>query len=150
MTGQTVQQLTLNVHLRDDATLENYLPLAETQVLLRSLQEQLLPSGEPIIFVHGPLDSGRTHLLQAACHLAGGDAQYLPLAELRAYPPADVFQGIETLKLVCLDDLQTVLGQAEWEQEPSETGRFAKNCASHVVISKSQYRVIVDRGLRAR
>ena len=135
MTGQTVQQLTLNVHLRDDATLENYLPLAETQVLLQSLQEQLLATGEPIIFVHGPLDSGRTHLLQAACHLAGADAQYLPLAELQTYPPADVFQGIETLKLVCLDDLQTVLGQPDWEQELFHLFNRARDNQCRLLVS---------------
>ena len=117
MTGQTGRQLALNVQLRDDATLENYLPSGTSELLLQSLQEQLSPRGEPIIFVHGPVDSGRTHLLQAACHLAGAEAQYLPLAELQAYPPAEILQSIETLKLVCLDDLQAVLGQAEWERE---------------------------------
>ncbi|MEP1472806.1 MAG: DnaA regulatory inactivator Hda [Halieaceae bacterium] len=117
MTGHTGRQLALNVHLRDDATLENYLPLGTSELLLQSLQGQLSPEGEPIIYVHGPADSGRTHLLQAACHLAGAEAQYLPLAELQSYPPADILQSIETLKLVCLDDLQAVLGQAEWESE---------------------------------
>ena len=135
MTGQTGRQLALNVHLRDDATLENYLPLGTSELLLQSLQAQLLPRGEPIIFVHGPADSGRTHLLQAACHLAGAEAQYLPLTELQSYPPADILQSIETLKLVCLDDLQAVLGQAEWERELFHLFNRARDNQCRLLVS---------------
>lgn len=135
MTGQTGRQLALNVHLRDDATLENYLPLGTSELLLQSLQAQLLPRGEPTIFVHGPADSGRTHLLQAACHLAGAEAQYLPLTELQSYPPADILQSIETLKLVCLDDLQAVLGQADWERELFHLFNRARDNQCRLLVS---------------
>lgn len=135
MAGQSVQQLTLNVHLRDDATLENYLPLPATEVLLGALRAQLQPGGEPILFVHGSLDSGRTHLLQAACHLAGSDALYLPLSELRHYSPAEVFHGIESLALVCLDDLQAVLGDEEWEIELFHLFNRAREQQCRLLIS---------------
>ena len=147
MAGQTLQQLTLNVHLRDDATLENYLPLASTEVLLAALRKQLGPTGEPILFVHGATDSGRTHLLQAACHLAGTDAQYLPLAELRAYSPAEVFQGIESLALVCLDDVQAVLGDADWELQLFHLFNRARDRQCRLLVSADAAPRTLDVGL---
>jgi DnaA family protein len=110
------QQLTLNVQLRDDATLENYLSEPSGQVLLEALKGQLATSGEPIIYLYGQTDTGKSHLLQAACHLAGAaPSLYLPLAELSEYPPEEVLQGIDSMALVCLDDIQAVLGNEAWE-----------------------------------
>jgi DnaA family protein len=40
---------------------------------------------------------------------------YLPLAQLREYPPADVLQGVERVDRLCLDDVHAVLGDADWE-----------------------------------
>ena len=109
------RQLALEVQLRDDATLENYLGVPAVQPLLLALQQQTTPDGEAIIFLYGPDGCGKSHLLQAACHLAGSGALYLPLAELAEYSPQDVLQSIETLDLVCLDDVDAVLGDDDWE-----------------------------------
>jgi DnaA family protein len=108
-------QLALEVQLRDDATLENYLPAEQLQPLLKALQRQLTPAGEPIIYVCGAAGCGKSHLLQAACHLAGESALYLPLRELAQYAPVEVLGGVETLDLVCLDDIESVLGNEDWE-----------------------------------
>lgn len=109
------RQMPLPMQLRDDATLENFLAGPGQEALTGALSEQLSSAGEAIIYLYGPIASGRTHLLQAACHLAGEGALYLPLAELSSYAPEDVFAGIDALELVCLDDIHTVLGDARWE-----------------------------------
>ncbi|MDH3991994.1 MAG: DnaA regulatory inactivator Hda [Gammaproteobacteria bacterium] len=108
-------QLALEVQLRDDATLENFLAAPAVQPLVLALQQQIAAQGEPIIYLYGPGGTGKSHLLQAACHLAGSGALYLPLAELVEYGPEDVLQGVETLELVCLDDVHAVLGKDDWE-----------------------------------
>jgi DnaA-homolog protein len=115
MSNQPARQLALNVQLRDDATLENYYSLPGQQVLMGALEQQLRPEGEFILFLHGAPDTGKTHLLQAACHMAEGGAMYLPLAELVDQEPASVLQGMECLQLICLDDLQAVAGHPDWE-----------------------------------
>ena len=110
------QQLTLNVQLRDDATLENFLCAASIQALVKVVQGQLGVPGEPIIYIYGPADTGKSHLLQAACHLAESTpVVYLPLSELADYSPEDVLQGVESMGLVCLDDVQAVMGKDNWE-----------------------------------
>ena len=110
-----LSQLPLQVRLRDEATLANFLATAAMKPLLGALRAQATGSGEAVIYLHGPRGSGKSHLLQASCHLAGRDAQYLPLAELAGYPARDVLQGMESLQLVCLDDLHAVLGREDWE-----------------------------------
>ena len=113
--SQPGQQLPLLVQLRDDATLDNFLATELTGPLVEGVRSQCEGVGESVVFVHGGDGSGKSHLLQAACHLAGESTLYLPLKELAVYPPEEVLAGVETLALVALDDLDAVLGQESWE-----------------------------------
>ena len=110
-------QLSLPVHLRDDATLDNFLFPQGSRALESSLRQLRSGDSEQFLFLHGATGSGRSHLLQAACHeRQAGDSLYLPLAELRGIPPMELLQGVETLGLLCLDDLDVVCGEADWEE----------------------------------
>lgn len=109
-------QLALEVRLRDEATLDNFLAGRATRPLVELLQRQAGESGEAIVFIYGPAGCGKSHLLQAACHPLGSRALYLPLAELRGYPAAELLQGVESRDLVCLDDVHRVLGDESWEE----------------------------------
>ena len=83
MGGRELRQLPLPVRLRDEATLANFLPpaaLAELPAALEALVSTGTGDGEAIIYLYGPGGVGKSHLLQAACHLAGGGSLYLPLA----------------------------------------------------------------------
>ncbi len=114
--GGQAHQLALEVRLRDDATLDNFYLSPRNRPLVDVLRRQLQPGGEPLVFIHGPRGSGKSHLLQAGCHLAGSGALYLPLGDLAAYPPDEVLQAVERRHLVCLDDLHIVLGSPAWEE----------------------------------
>jgi DnaA family protein len=105
------QQLTLGIRLRDDATFDNYFADDNKQVV-HNLQNQQ----EPYIFLFGEAGTGKTHLLQAACHECGKKGQhvvYLPLAE-EGLAPA-MLDGLENMSLIALDDIQHVLGDDAWE-----------------------------------
>ena len=115
MNGCNQRQLPLPVQLRDEATLDNFLTSPGSRALIAALRTQAGGSGEPIIYLYGPTGVGKSHLLQASCHLVGAGAVYLPLGEVADCAPEEVLQGIETLKLVCLDDVDRVLGRADWE-----------------------------------
>jgi len=109
------RQLTLEVRLRDDATLDNYFALPPNRPPVAAIRTQLSPGGEQTLYIHGAAGCGKSHLLQSACHLAGSGSVYLPLASLGRFPPDEVLQGVEALRLVCLDDLQAVAGDGAWE-----------------------------------
>jgi DnaA family protein len=108
-------QLPLDVYLRDDATLDNFLALPSVEPLMSALQAQLDSVEESMIYLYGPSGTGKSHLLQASCQIAGTSALYLPLDELRQYSAQDVLQGVARMERVCLDDIQVVLGDPKWE-----------------------------------
>jgi DnaA family protein len=107
------QQLPLRIGLRDSATFGNFLPAANAQALYDLERQQ-----EPFIYLWGADGSGKSHLLQAACHAvteAGGSAVYLPLGELSAMSP-ELLEGMEQMQLVCIDEVDTIAGNGPWEQ----------------------------------
>lgn len=111
-----VAQLALPVHLRDDATLDNFLFGDALEPLRALLERQTGLDGEPSIYLFGPAGSGRSHLLQGACQaLPSGDAVYLPMDQLANMAPDNVLDGVEALSRVALDNLQAVAGDPDWE-----------------------------------
>lgn len=116
------RQLPLNIRLRDEATFDNFWVGESTAnvSLVAALRALAGPgTGEPFLYLWGRTGSGRSHLLQAACHGAreqGLQSQYLPLAELAEAEPAALLEGLEEVDLLCLDDLQQVLGQRPWDE----------------------------------
>ena len=86
----------------------------------------ILHRPDRMVFVCGRAGFGKSHLLQATCHLAGvrrRSAMYLPLSDVIAEvrggvheSPMAVIDGLEQLDLVCVDDVDQVIGQADWQE----------------------------------
>ena len=129
------KQLPLKVQLRDDATLDNFLALSNAQTLVDALRCQPGDGGEPIIYLYGPPGSGKSHLLQAACHLGGTGTLYLPLSDLVQYPADEVLQGTECVDRICIDDINAVLGIATWERELFNLINVARESGCRLVLS---------------
>lgn len=108
-------QLPLGVQLSDTASFETYHagPNAEAVAALRAA---LAGAGPPLVLLYGPAGAGKTHLLQALTRAAaaGQTCAYLPLAALASRDTPEILEGLETLDLVCLDDLDAVLGSEGW------------------------------------
>lgn len=134
MNSSPHQQLILPVNLRDDATLDNFLPRPGMETLLRALR-QLDDGGEALLYLHGGQGSGKSHLLQACCHRAAGSALYLPLAELAGYSPAEVLAGVHDMGLVCLDDLDAVAGDEAWELALFELYNRARESGAQLLVA---------------
>ncbi len=110
-------QLPLALKLDSDATFDNFYITGEHQLLVNQLREQAMAQGEQWIYLSGGV--GRSHLLQACCHLASASglyARYIPLADVVDYEPEALLEGSEFLDLLCLDDLDAVAGLASWER----------------------------------
>lgn len=113
-------QLPLGVRLRDDATFANYYPGANAAALgyVERLCDADAGWAESLIYLWGNDGVGRSHLLQAAClrfEQHGEPALYLPLGEVVALGP-ELLDNLEQYELVCLDDLDAIAGQADWEE----------------------------------
>jgi DnaA family protein len=112
-----INQLTLGVGLKDEATFANYYA-GKNGPLIQELKKSASGSGERVTYFCGIGGQGCTHLLQAACHEAHRyklTSVYIPLASLIDYSP-DIFEGLESLMLVCIDDLHLIAGRPAWEE----------------------------------
>lgn len=111
------QQLTLPIGLRDDLTFINFYAGPNQQVITH-LQNVANHQGEKFTYIYGANGVGCSHLLQAACQMATQHnlvAAYLPLKQLRQYSP-QLLQGMETLSLICIDDIADIAGDLAWEE----------------------------------
>lgn len=128
------QQLTLGIALRDDATFNNYFTGNNEQVV-HSLFQQL----EPYVFLFGERGSGKSHLLQAACHHAGKKklpVVYLPLTEQGIVP--EMLEGLERMALVALDDIDHVIGNEDWETALFNLYNRAREEGAKLLVSSGE------------
>ena len=111
-----MQQIPLPIHQLDDDTLDNF--YGDNNLLpLKSLRKNFVEPTQPIFYLWGEKGCGKRHLLKAvARHFLDEQraALYVPLSEAAHFTPA-VLDNLELLNAVCLDDLQAVIGQREWE-----------------------------------
>ncbi len=110
-------QLTLGVQLKDSASFANFYP-GDNQEALQGLMALARQPDPGLIFLWGREGVGKSHLLQALCHevgSAGDSVVYLPLGDASAIAP-EMLAGLESMSLVCLDDLHSVAGNAAWEE----------------------------------
>lgn len=112
-------QMPLKIGLRDDASFDTFVTERESiAVALNSMQSALLKKSGSAFYLYGDEGVGKTHLLQAACRFVTEQNQasvYLPVGDDTLPLIPDVLIGLEQTKLVCLDDMNDVIGDAKWE-----------------------------------
>ena len=114
----SVKQLVLPFDLSDTACFKSYIA-TNNQWAVNALQQWSLgQTTERLCVCWGPLGSGRTHLLNASCQtalLSGQRVFYLDCLEAIHYQPC-ILEDLSSIGLVCLDNVDVVLGQLEWEK----------------------------------
>jgi DnaA-homolog protein len=109
------QQLALDLCLRDDANFENFYIGNNSEIfnLLKNLKQS---KNSQIIYLWGPKGCGKTHLLTACCQLLNSQTiSYLPLFDYKNFSP-NILENLENLSLLCLDDLDLIVGKKDWEE----------------------------------
>lgn len=107
-------QLPLGFSLRDDATFASFLPGDNTQVV-QAVMNFAQGIGDNFLYLYGEEGTGRSHLLQAICHAAPEFKQtvvYLPLPQ----PATGVLPSFEHVQIICLDDIDKIVGSANEEE----------------------------------
>ena len=108
-----MSQLALPLKLQDHAVFDSFFAAGNDGLVAFLLDISVSALG-PGCYIWGQSASGKTHLLQAVCERAGDESVYLPLAEFLE-SGAGVLQGLGERRFVCVDDLQLVAGNADWE-----------------------------------
>lgn len=131
-----MQQLPLDVRLADHAVFDSF-HAAGNELLVHQLRAGATTPGQPPLWLWASPGQGKTHLLQATVALAaaqGRRAAYVPLDASPALP-AGVLDGMGTLDLVCLDDLQAVAGQSGWESSLFRFYEALRNTGGNLVLA---------------
>ena len=129
-------QLPLNIRLRDSATFDNFFPGVNRE----AVEYLRLHNGrrdEPSVYLWGAAGTGKTHLLQAACHDAathGLSTVYLPLSQAQEFSPA-ILEGMAELSLVCIDDIDSIAGDAGWESALFHLYNRMRDAGTQLVVA---------------
>jgi len=110
-----MRQLTLGVRIPDRAVFASFFAGANVQAVAHL--QALARGASGTVWLCGPQGSGKTHLLQATCTLASEQLSsgYFPITQLAPLGPESL-EGLTQLDCVCLDDLDAVVGDPDWER----------------------------------
>src|SRR4029077_18678804 len=111
-----MRQIPLGVRLPDRAVFASFLPARNAEALEHA-RRLASAEGSGLGWLARPGGSGKTHLLQAICAAASERmrAGYLPLAQVSGLG-VGVLEGLPQLQCLCLDDVDQVAGQPDWER----------------------------------
>jgi len=136
LSSEINQQFPLALKLDGSATFSSFWSAADGE-LINALQALAAPedaSAAGWLYITGGQGSGVSHLLQACVALATEhklSAMYLSLNELLMASDADAssnttqaidamvgyFDGLENFDLLCIDDIECLLGQPFWQEQ---------------------------------
>ena len=97
--------------------LASYLP-GENRTILLLLNTIANKESTHSLYLWGSSGTGKTHLLQAVCKQANElnlHVAYIPLKQHKDISP-EILHDLGELDLVCIDDLECISGQIEWQQ----------------------------------
>ena len=110
------KQLPLNIGLREGVSFASFHAIGNEEPV-HALQQLIAGEGEAVLYLWGKPGVGKSHLLQAACQAmaeTGAPTAYIPLA-LHEELDVAMLQDLETTALICVDDVQAIAGNMEWE-----------------------------------
>jgi DnaA family protein len=113
----------------------NYFPSPANEALLHYLRN-FAQGPERLCYLWGVEGSGKTHLLQALCQ-DSDKAVYIPLRQMLAHGP-HTLDGLETLDMVVLDDLQVAVGNSAWEEKLLELFNATQAAGGKLVFAATQ------------
>ena len=109
-----MRQIPLDIQLADYAVFDSFYEGANAAPVFAL--RKLLAGNRGLIWLWGGVDSGKSHLLQALVADAGMNhlsSVYLPLSEPAMRP--GMLEGMGSSGLACIDDVQSIAGDPEWE-----------------------------------
>ena len=110
------QQIPFKFETRESNTFDTYVKGAN-ELLVGLVSQCATDAGEQQMYIWGDEGQGKSHLLQAACNAASKDNRtvcYLPADQLVHQDP-QIFDGLESLNLICIDDVHHLAGDMQWE-----------------------------------
>ncbi|MBL4638229.1 MAG: DnaA regulatory inactivator Hda [Proteobacteria bacterium] len=132
-------QLTLRLTHQEIYRLDNY--YFSQPEINQALTEFCDLQNMDFVYLWGEAAVGKSHLLIACAEkvqLSGVNVIYLSLAELMATAEPEILQSIEQPDLLCLDDIDVVVGKKAWEEA-------LFHCFNRVKVSGGKILIAADK-----
>ncbi len=127
-------QIPLDIYLNEGRTFDSF-HFGDNAELISSAQSFT----HPVIFIWSESGNGRSHLLQALCNYAEEKmlgSIYLPMTELSAFG-TEILQGLETLDLIVIDDVDRLIGDSKWEEALFHLYNRVRDAGNYLVFSST-------------
>ena len=134
------EQLSLSFEFAEPLSFDNFFLVEGNREIVKALK-QLVESDEPqMLFLWGTPGSGKSHLAQSLCHLADSAPSpvkdvYVPLGDPALLP--GMLEALEQYPLIILEDVDSVLGQDEWEEALFHLYNRIKEVGGRCLITSS-------------
>ena len=136
--NQSFRQLPLHFDVREVFSFDT-LVAGDNEIAIGIVRQCALGEGEKQVYIWSAHGEGKSHLLQAACHLAANEQRtvcYLPAEEI-IQQPAQVLEGLEQLNLVCLDNVELMAQSPEWEEALFDLINRMRESGNNLLLSAS-------------
>lgn len=128
-----MSQLALPLLLADHAVFASYLK-SGNETLVATLSDIATGTQGHGCWLWGARATGKTHLLQAVCDAAGDNAVYVPISLFADAGPG-ILEGLTTRELICIDDIDQVLGDSDWETALFDLCNQALDANAQLIVS---------------
>ena len=128
-------QLPLGVTLRQPRRFANFI-IGANSAAVASLRDLLARRDGGVVYLWGAPGSGKSHLLEACCgdvSMHGRPVAYLPLGGNRVQP--QMLSGLAGTELVCIDDVDRVAGDRDWEEALFHLYNQVEQASSALVLA---------------
>lgn len=112
------RQLALQIQINERASLDNFFISKNNNKVIQILKNILERSNNGAqIFIDDLGSNGKSYLLQAICNdfsNSNNSTIYIPMQKAINLEPS-ILEGINDLNLICLDDIDLISNQRDWE-----------------------------------
>ena len=131
------KQLTFPWNTINKSSLEGFYTSKDNLHLVSILKDKTFHDD---LFIYGSKESGKTYLLQAMCNSYSSDKKsslYIPLKKAMNYG-VEIFESLENIQLICLDGIENVISDIEWEKAIFNLINKALISKSRLIITSSE------------
>ena len=111
------KQLIFPFQINQKASFDSFFCTPDNQNLMTRLADIVISQDANELIIYGEKGSGKSFIMQAICNeLSSSEKQFAFIPMKKAFNMGvEIFQNLGSLDTVCIDDLQLILANQEWE-----------------------------------
>jgi DnaA family protein len=131
------KQLTFPWNKENKSSFDSFYTTKLNKQLLFLLKDEALKED---LLIYGAKDSGKTYLLQALCNQfnnQGKSSFFLPMRQAIELS-VDILDSLENIELVCIDGLESLVGNRAWEVGLFNLINRSFNCNNRLIFTSAK------------